>query len=92
MTVHIKPELEAIITADLKDGGYESAEEYVENAIKLLHEGQLGPIENRDEIAAQIEEGWEAAERGELIDEDEAIEILRKNREEWLRQHAQGRD
>jgi Arc/MetJ-type ribon-helix-helix transcriptional regulator len=55
MTVHIKPEFEAIIAEDLKNGGYKSAEEYVERAIQLLHEEQLGPIENRDEIASQIE-------------------------------------
>jgi Arc/MetJ-type ribon-helix-helix transcriptional regulator len=78
MTVHIRPELEAVITEDLKSGIYESAEEYIGRAIQLLHEERLGPLENRAEISAQIEEGWVAAERGELIDGDDAVKILRK--------------
>jgi Arc/MetJ-type ribon-helix-helix transcriptional regulator len=88
MTVHIKPELEAIMMADLKDGGFASAEEYIENAIQMLHEERLGPIENREEIAAMIEEGWEAAERGELIDADDAIAQFQAFRAEWLREHG----
>jgi predicted transcriptional regulator len=91
MPVHIKPELEAIIAEDLKSGIDAPAEEYIERAIQLLHEERLGPIENRDAIEAQIEEGWAAAERGELIDGDEAIKILRKNHAEWLRQPAHTR-
>jgi hypothetical protein len=54
MTVHTKPGFGAIIAEDLKNGGYGSAEEYIERAIQLLHEEQLGPMENRDEIAALI--------------------------------------
>jgi Arc/MetJ-type ribon-helix-helix transcriptional regulator len=92
MTVHIRPELEAIIAEDLKSGICESAEEYVERAIQLLHEERLGPIENRDEIAAQIEEGWAEAERGELIDGDVAYAELQASRQEWLRQNARSRD
>jgi putative addiction module CopG family antidote len=92
MTVHIRPEFEAIIAEDLKSGGYESAEEYIERAIQLLHEEQVLPIENSEEIAALIEEGWAEAERGELIDGDDAFKILRDNHAEWLRQHPQARD
>jgi Arc/MetJ-type ribon-helix-helix transcriptional regulator len=84
MTVHIKPELEAIIDEELKNGNCESAEEYVERAIQMLHEEQLWLLENRHEIAAQIEEGWAQAERGELIDADDARAMLQKHREEWL--------
>jgi Arc/MetJ-type ribon-helix-helix transcriptional regulator len=91
MTVHIKPELEAIVMADLKDGGFESAEEYIENAIQMLHEERLGPIENRDEIAAQIEEGWAEVERGELIDPEDFIADFQAFREKWLREHSPAR-
>jgi putative addiction module CopG family antidote len=87
MTVHIKPELEALIAEDVKNGAYRSAEDYVESAIQLLHEEQRGRFENHAELAAQIEEGWAEAERGELIDSDEAKTMFQKHREEWLRQN-----
>ena len=91
MTVHIKPELEAIIAEDLKRGGYGSAEEYIESAIQLLHEEELGPIEDCDELAAMIEEGWAGAERGELIAPEDAIAEFQAFRAEWLRQHGLAR-
>lgn len=61
MTVHIRPEFEAILLEDAKSCGYESAEEYIERAILLLHEERLGPVEIRGEKAARIEEGWAEA-------------------------------
>jgi hypothetical protein len=54
MTVHIRPEFEAILLEDAKSCGYGSAEEYIDRAVQLLHEERFGPIENRDEIAAQL--------------------------------------
>lgn len=84
--------MEAIIAEDLKNGGYESAEEYIERAIQLLHEEQLGPIENRDEIEAQLEEGWAEAERVELIDGDTARAEFLAHRQEWLKQNTPARD
>ena len=56
MTVHIKPEMEEIITADLKSGGYESVDDYLEDAIELLHEKEEWLERDRAEIAAQIEQ------------------------------------
>ena len=91
MTVQIRPEFEAILLEDAKSCGYEPAEEYIERAIQLLHEERLGPIENRAEKAARIEEGWAEAERGELIDGDVKYAELQAYRKEWLRQNARSR-
>lgn len=91
MTVHIRPEFEAILLEDAKSCGYESAEEYIERAILLLHEERLGPVEIRDEKAARIEEGWAEAERGELVDGDVAYAELQGYRKEWLRRNARSR-
>jgi Arc/MetJ-type ribon-helix-helix transcriptional regulator len=91
MTVHIRPELEAIIAEDLKSGGYESVDAYIENLIEARHSERLWLLENRDEIEAQLEEGWAEAERGELIDGDTARAEFLAYREEWLRQHSPAR-
>jgi predicted transcriptional regulator len=37
-------------------------------------------LEHRDAVAAHIEKGFAQAERGELIDGDAALEMLRKRR------------
>ena len=92
MIVHIKPELEAIVADDLKSGGYESVDAYIENLIEARHTEHLSLLENRDEIEAQLEEGWAEAERGELIDGDTARAEFLARRQEWLRQNTPTRD
>ena len=42
-------------------------------------------LERREAIAAHIEKGFAQAERGELIDGDAAIEMLRQRRAERLK-------
>ena len=37
----------------------------------MLHEQDVWLVQNRSEIAHKIEEGYAAAERGELLDPDE---------------------
>ena len=80
MTVHLKPELEAIIHADVDRGPYQSADEFVERAIQMLHEQEDWLARNRAEIADQIEHGFAQAERGELMDGDEVFSLLRERR------------
>jgi len=38
MTIHLKPEIEALIQKDLERGPYRSADEFVERAVQMLHE------------------------------------------------------
>jgi antitoxin ParD1/3/4 len=80
MTVHLKPELEAIVQANVDRGPYQSVDEFVERAIKMLHEQEDWLARNRAEIADQIEHGFAQAERGELIDGSEALSLLRGRR------------
>ncbi len=51
---------------------------------------QLDPgdwmFEKREAIASHVETGFAQAERGELIDGDAAVEMLRKRRAERLNQ------
>ena len=80
MTVHLKPELEAMIQADVERGLYPSVDEFVERAVKNLHEQEEWLARDRAGIAAQIEHGFAQAERGELIDGDEVPALLRVRR------------
>ena len=87
MTIHLKPELQALIQKDVQRGPYESVDEFVERAVELLHEQEEWVSENRADIAAQVEHGFAQAERGELIDGEEAVRRLRQRRAARLKKH-----
>jgi len=70
MEIRLRPELEELIKQDVQRGSYETVDEFVERAVSMLHEQEAWLAENRGEIAAKIEEGYAAAQRGELIEPD----------------------
>jgi antitoxin ParD1/3/4 len=70
MEIRLKPELEELIRQDVQRGSYETVDEFVERAVSMLHEQEAWLADNRKEIAAKIDEGYAAAERGELIEAD----------------------
>jgi predicted transcriptional regulator len=81
MTIELKPEQQKIIERAMTSGM--TLEEVVERAFTLVdaeNESLDWMLENREAIDAHIEEGVAQAERGELIDGDEAIRILRERR------------
>ena len=78
MTIRLKPEMEALIQQDVQRGPYQSADEFVERAVQMLHEQEQWLSHNRTQITAQIEHGYQQAERGELIDGNEAFRRLRE--------------
>ena len=57
MTIHVSSEIEALIQRDVERGLYESADEFVERAVRMLHEQEEWFVENHSEIAAMIKEG-----------------------------------
>jgi antitoxin ParD1/3/4 len=71
MNVRLRPEIEKLIKQDVERGPYQSVDEFVERAVSMLHEQEAWLAENRAEIKAKIDEGYAAAQRGELIDGDE---------------------
>jgi hypothetical protein len=65
MAITLTPELEAIVVEDALALGYESAEAYLAAQLTAVHEAELHLRENRGEVEAMIEEGWQSGERGE---------------------------
>jgi len=84
MKIELKPELEAPIKRDVERGPYKSVDEFVEQAVSLLHEQEAWLAEQGSEIRAKIEEGYAAAQRGELIDSGEARSRLEAKKRAWL--------
>ncbi len=87
MTIHLKPELEALIQEDVERGPYQSVDEFVAQAVRLLHEQERWLADNRADIAAKIEQGFAQAERGELLDSVEVRAHLNKRKQEWIDQN-----
>ena len=71
MEIRLRPELEALIQKDVERGPYQTVNEFVERAVSMLHEQEAWLAAHRTEIASQIEEGYAAAQRGELLNADE---------------------
>ena len=67
MTIILPPEHDQLIAEALRSGAYQSSEEVIKRALELLHERDAWLAESR----AKIEEGYAAAQRGELIDSDQ---------------------
>jgi antitoxin ParD1/3/4 len=87
MTIHLKPELEALIKEDVERGPYQSADEYVAQAVQMLHAHQRWLAGDRADIAAKIEVGFAQAERGELFDPDEVRARLNERKQAWMDQN-----
>ena len=83
MTIHLKPELEALIQKDVERGPYQSADEFVEQAVQMLHEQEQWLADNHADIAAKIENGYASAERGELLDPEQARAQVNERKQAW---------
>jgi antitoxin ParD1/3/4 len=91
VTIELKPEQQRVIDLAVRSGAYESPGDVLDQAFEIIRE-QLDledwMLEEREAIAAHIEKGFAQAERGELIDGDAVVEILRQRRAERLKPRA----
>ena len=77
-----EPEL---VRAQLEAGHFQSVDEVVCEALRLLHEREELFASQRDVLRSQIAEGVAAEERGELRDGAEKIADVRRRIDERLR-------
>jgi predicted transcriptional regulator len=81
MVIELKPEQQRILERAMATGL--TLEEVVDRAFASVDEQSDNldwMLADRASIAAQIEEGYQQAERGELIDPDEALRVLHERR------------
>lgn len=88
MTIDLKLEQQRVIDLAVQSGAYRDPGEVLDQAFEIIRE-QLDledwMLTKREEIAAQIATGFAEAERGELIDGDVAVEMLRRRRDERMK-------
>jgi antitoxin ParD1/3/4 len=71
MNVELTGELEQLVQSKVDAGHYRSVEEVVSDALRLLEHRDMLLTAHKDRIRQQIEEGWESAKRGDVVDGEE---------------------
>jgi antitoxin ParD1/3/4 len=79
MPVTLQPEHERLINEALKSGAYQSSEEVIMRALELLRHRDGWLAVNR----AKIDEGYAAAQRGELLDPDQVRAQMEERKRAW---------
>ena len=89
MNVTLKPELEKLIEEEVKSGRSTDPNEFLDKAVyHFVLARDLGEEYSRAEIDEKIARGLAQAERGEIIDGDEAFRQLRAHSAERRRQRV----
>jgi Arc/MetJ-type ribon-helix-helix transcriptional regulator len=91
MQLNVPPDLETLINKRLSSGGYASAEDVVRRALEAQDAEESLTDEERRALSCHIEEGYLQAERGELIEGDQARPEIEAAKENWLRERVRGR-
>ncbi len=85
MTIELKPEQQRMIERAVQSGAYQNQDEVIEQAFEIIR-AQLHSEDwmsaQRETVASQIANGFTQAERGELIDGEEGVRMLRQRRAE----------
>ncbi len=82
----IPPDLQALVDKRLATGAYEDAEDVLRQALQA-QEGRDGDVEDSAAISAHLEESFQQAERGELIDGDQVRREIAELRLQRLNRH-----
>ena len=83
MHLDVPADIETLINKRLSSGGYTSAEDVLRRALEAQDMEESWTEEERRALAAHIEEGYQQAERGELIDGAQARREIQALKEDW---------
>lgn len=78
-------EVKELVRAQLEAGHFQSVDEVVCEALRILREREELFASHRDQLRAQIAEGVAAEERGELVDGAKAVADVRRRIDDRLR-------
>jgi Arc/MetJ-type ribon-helix-helix transcriptional regulator len=88
--LNVPPDLETLINKRLSSGGYDSAEDVVRRALEAQDAEESWTDEERQALSTHIEEGFLQAERGELIDRDQARREIQSMKNDWREARSSG--
>lgn len=83
MQLNIPPDLETLINKRLSSGAYSNAEDVLRRALEAQDAEESWTDEERRALSAHIEEGYQQAERGDLVDGGQARREIQAMKEKW---------
>jgi antitoxin ParD1/3/4 len=83
MQLNVPPDLETLINKRLSSGGYTDAEDVLRRALQAQDAEESSTEEERRALSAQIEQGYQQAQRGELIDGAQASREIQAMKDDW---------
>ena len=83
MRLDVPPDLETLINKRLSSGSYANAEDVLRRALEAQDAEESWTDEERRVLSAHIEEGYQQAERGELIDGAQARHEIQAMKDAW---------
>jgi antitoxin ParD1/3/4 len=83
MQLNVPPDLETLINKRLSGGGYTSIEDVLRRALEAQDAEESWTEEERRALSAHIEEGYQQAERGELIDGEQVRREIQVMKDDW---------
>ncbi len=90
MQLTLPPDLEMLINKRLSSGAYADAEDVLRRALEGQDAEESWDDEERRALSVYIEEGYQQAERGELIDSAQAHREFQAMKEKWREQRSRG--
>ena len=84
MQLNVPPDLQILIEKRLSSGGYEGVEDVLRRALEAQDAEESWTDAERRALSAHIDEGFFQAERGELIDGDQARLEIKDLKNQWL--------
>ncbi len=88
MAIDLKPEQQRAIEVAVESDAHQNPGDVLDQAFEIVRElieFEDWMLKQRESVTAHIEEGFAQAERGELIDGDAVIAMLRRRRPERLK-------
>jgi antitoxin ParD1/3/4 len=76
MNLDLTAELEQLVQNKVKSGQYNSASEVMQEALRLLQQRDEVFVLRKEEVRQKIDQGWDAARRGEFVDGDEVFDRI----------------
>jgi antitoxin ParD1/3/4 len=78
MNVSLTPELEKLVENKVKSGRYQSASEVIREGLRLLDEQDQVRETRLQEVRRKIRSGLDQLDRGEGIDGDAVLKVLKQ--------------
>jgi predicted transcriptional regulator len=63
---------------------YQTVDDFIEHAVSLLHEQEAWLAAHRSEIESKVNQGYAAAQRGELLGPEEVHARLNQRKRQFL--------